>query len=147
MSDQMAIQDLLREWRFALMDRADRWVERLPWRRGRSAGQRGEDSAARYLTLHGYRIVQRNFRAPRGEIDLIAMDGESLVFIEVKARANDSKGTPAAAVDERKQGRIRHAAEWYCARYRMQDRPVRFDVIAISGADRSRRIELLKDAF
>jgi putative endonuclease len=147
MSDEMAIQDRLRGWRAALIDRADRWVESLPWRRGRSAGQQGEDSAARYLALHGYRIVHRNFRAPRGEIDLIAMDGATLVFIEVKARADDSKGTPAAAVDERKQRRIRHAAEWYCARYRMQDRPVRFDVIAISGADRSRRIELLKDAF
>jgi putative endonuclease len=147
MGNAIAFQDRLRGWRAGLMDRADHWLERLPWRRGRSAGQEGENSAARYLARQGYRIVQRNFRTARGEIDLIAMDGMTLVFIEVKARADDAKGTPAAAVDERKQDRIRRAADWYCARYRMQNRPVRFDVVAISGAGRSRRIELLKDAF
>jgi putative endonuclease len=147
MSTARAIQNLMIGWRADFMDRADRWLDRLPWRSGRSAGQRGEDSAARYLARRGYRIVQRNFRTAGGEIDLIAYDGRTLVFIEVKARADDAMGTPAAAVDERKQERIRRAAEWYCARYRMQDRAVRFDVVAISGAGRSRRTELLKDAF
>jgi putative endonuclease len=75
------------------------------------------------------------------------MDGTTLVFIEVKARASDAKGTPAAAVNERKQERIRRAAEWYCARYHVRGRGVRFDVVAISGAGDSRRIEVLKDAF
>ena len=147
MSMAISVQDRMREWRAGLMDRADRWFERLPWHRGRSAGQQGEDTAARYLTRQGYRIVQRNFRTPRGEIDLIATNGGTLIFIEVKARTDDAKGTPAAAVDERKQARIRRAAEWYCARYRTQDRSVRFDVVAISGRGPSRRIELLKDAF
>jgi putative endonuclease len=147
MASAIAIQDRLRGWRAGLMDQAGRLLERLAWRRQRSAGQQGEDRAARYLALHGYRIIQRNFRAPRGEIDLIAMDGATLAFIEVKARAHDAKGTPAAAVDERKQERIRRAAEWYCARYSMQARPVRFDVVAISGKGGTRRIEVLKDAF
>ena len=147
MNDGIAIQDRLRGWRANLLDRADRWLERLTWRGERSAGQRGEDSAARHLMMHGYRIVQRNFRAPRGEIDLIAKDGTTLVFIEVKARASDSKGTPAAAVDERKQERIRRAAEFYCARHRLQDRRVRFDVVAISGIGKLRKIELIKEAF
>lgn len=147
MSSAIALHDRVRGWRASLMDRADRWLERLSWRREGTTGQQGEDSAARYLSRYGYRIVRRNFRTARGEIDLIAMDGGTLVFIEVKARFDDTKGTPAAAVDERKQARIRRAAEWYCARYRMEKRRVRFDVVAISGVGRSRRIELLKDAF
>lgn len=147
MSTAITIQDRLRGWRVMLMDLADRWLDQLLWRHNRSAGQRGEDGAARYLARHGYRIVQRNFRTARGEIDLIALDRGTLVFVEVKARASSVMGAPAEAVDQRKQDKIRRAAEWYCARYRMNRRTVRFDVVAITGAGSSRRIELLKDAF
>lgn len=130
-----------------LMEAGDRWLDRLPWRLSRSAGQKGEDGAARYLARHGYRIVKRNFRTARGEVDLIALDRGTLVFVEVKARASSAMGVPAEAVDERKQDKIRRAAEWYCARYHTAQRPVRFDVVAVTGTGSSQRIELLKDAF
>jgi putative endonuclease len=147
MSSASAINERLRGWRDGLMERLDRLIDRLPARQARPAGREGEDSAARYLARHGYRILRRNFRTARGEIDVIATERETLVFVEVKARADDRMGTPAAAVDQRKQERIRRAAEWYCARYRMRDRAIRFDVVAISGSGPSRRIEVLKDAF
>jgi len=137
----------MRGWRAKLMTQVDRLLDRLPGRQARPAGQEGEDSAARHLTRHGYRILRRNFRTARGEIDLIATDRDTLVFVEVKARADHRMGTPAAAVDERKQERIRKAAEWYCARYKMASRAIRFDVVAISGSGAARRIEVLKDAF
>jgi putative endonuclease len=147
MNTAAGIHECLRGWRSGLMDRLDRLLERLPLRGIRTAGQEGEAAAARHLARHGYRILRRNFRTARGEIDLIACDRETLVFIEVKARADDRLGTPAAAVDQRKQERIRRAAEWYCARYKMHGRAIRFDVVAITGHGPSRRIEVIKDAF
>jgi putative endonuclease len=147
MSTAGGFYERLRRWRAGVLAKVDQLFERLHRRELRPSGQAGEDSAARHLARHGYRIVGRNFRTARGEIDLIATDRETLVFVEVKARADDRMGTPAAAVDQRKQERIRRAAEWYCARYKMRDRAVRFDVVAISGSGRSRRIEVLKDAF
>lgn len=141
------IHECLRGWRNGLLDRLDRLIDGLPFRGARTAGEEGEASAARHLARHGYRILGRNFRTARGEIDLIASDHETLVFVEVKARADDRMGTPAAAVDQRKQERIRRAAEWYCARYKMHSRAIRFDVVAISGHGPARRIEVIKDAF
>lgn len=75
------------------------------------------------------------------------IDGDTLVFVEVKARRTATAGSPEAAVDERKQHRIRRAAEIYAERHRANERPIRFDVIAISGEGRERKLEHLKDAF
>jgi putative endonuclease len=138
---------LLRRWYASLTEYLGGVLQRLPRKHQLSAGREGEDSAARHLARHGYRIVGRNFRTARGEIDLIATDRDTLVFVEVKARSDNHMGTPEAAVDQRKQERIRRAAEWYCARYKMLDRRIRFDVVAISGNGPARRIEVLKDAF
>lgn len=115
--------------------------------RGGRLGQRGERVAARYLRRRGYRIVTRNFRAAGAEIDLVALDGPTLVFIEVKTRLAASAGAPEEAVGRRKQERLRRAAQIYGARHRAEDRPMRFDVVAISGEGRRRRVELFKDAF
>jgi len=110
-------------------------------------GRRGERDAERYLKRRGYRILDRNFRAAGAEIDLVAAEGGSLVFIEVKARRSVGSGTPQEAADDRKQRRIRRAAEIYIARERAHDLPIRFDVVAIRIDGGEVQIELLKDAF
>jgi putative endonuclease len=82
-------------------------------------GRRGERAAEKYLRRCGYRIVERNFRAAGAEIDIVAMDGETLVFVEVKTRRSRDAGAPEEAVDERKQKQIRRAAEIFATRYRV----------------------------
>lgn len=128
-------------------DYLDRWYEEMPWRRRIPLGRRGEDIAARYLRRCGYRILERNFRAAGAEIDLVAADRETFVFVEVKTRSGADFGMPAEAVDARKSERIRRAAAMYLRRNRAAERPARFDIVAIIGAGRARRLELLKDAF
>ena len=118
---------------------------RLPY------GERSEHLAARHLKWRGYKIIARNFRAAGAEIDIIMKDHETLVFVEVKARMSDRVGPPELAVDDRKQYRIRRAAEIFANRHHMQDlaqdRPMRFDVVAIRGDGRGRKVKHLKDAF
>ena len=76
-------------------------------------GRAGEDAAAALLEAHGYRIVARNVRLPGGEIDIIARDGDTVVFVEVKARASGSFGSAAGAVDARKRATLRAvASDW-----------------------------------
>ena len=114
---------------------------RLPY------GERSEHLAARHLKWRGYKIIARNFKAAGAEIDVIVMDHDTMVFVEVKARMSDAMGPPELAVDDRKQYRIRRAAEIFASRSRSQDRPIRFDVVAIRGDGRGRKVEHLKDAF
>ncbi|MGD0073304.1 MAG: YraN family protein [Candidatus Binataceae bacterium] len=133
-------------------------LERLiAWLRGDEAGggsstrirlgARGERIAERHLKRNGYRIVSRNFRAAGAEVDLVAMDGATLVFVEVKTRQGASAGAPQEAVDRRKQAHIRRAAAIYADRNRAASGAIRFDVVAIAGAGAERRVEILKDAF
>jgi putative endonuclease len=76
-------------------------------------GRAGEEAAAALLEAHGYRIVGRNVRLPGGEIDIIARDGETIVFVEVKARAGGTFGSAAGAVDARKRAKLRAiASDW-----------------------------------
>jgi putative endonuclease len=128
-------------------DWLDRWYEELPWRRRLAVGKRGEQIARRYLRRRGYIILAANYRAAGAEIDLVAFDRETLVFIEVKAREHTAVGTPREAVDEHKQQQIRRAADAYVAARRATGLAVRFDVVAMVGTGRGRKIELLKDAF
>jgi putative endonuclease len=137
---------LRRRW-VMVGDYFDRWYEELPWRRQVPLGRRGEDIAVRHLRRSGSRILERNFRAGGAEIDLIAADHETLVFVEVKARSSAGFGVPAEAVDARKSERIRRAATLYLRQNHAEERPARFDIIAIVGAGRACRLELLKDAF
>ncbi|MBQ9300715.1 MAG: YraN family protein [Clostridia bacterium] len=90
--------------------------------------------AARYVRRRGCRILARRYRAADGEIDLIAMDGGTLAFIEVKARPEGKLGSGAAAVNADKQRRVRHAAQAYCARFGYSGRPCRFDILEFSRA-------------
>ena len=114
---------------------------RLPY------GERSEHLAARHLKWRGYKIIARNFRAAGAEIDIIVMRHGTLVFVEVKARMSNSLGPPELAVDDRKQYRIRKAAAIFISRNRSDERPMRFDVVAITGDGRGRKVEHLKGAF
>ena len=110
----------------------------------REIGSGYEEMAAAYLIEQGYTILERNFRERYGEIDIIARDGEYLVFVEVKYRKNEKNGDPAEAVGAYKQQRIRRTAQYYLYKKRMgTETPCRFDVVAILG----REIRLIRDAF
>jgi putative endonuclease len=93
-------------------------------------GDRGENVAARHLRNAGYKIIMRNFRCDLGEIDIIAREGKTLVFVEVKTRAYDDP-TPEEQVNPVKQQQIQKAAKFYLGRYGFPQPPARFDVIAI----------------
>jgi putative endonuclease len=111
-------------------------------------GRRGERIAERHLRRQGYLILERNFRGAGAEIDLIAMDGETLVFVEVKTRRTAETGMPQEAVNYYKQRHLRRAGEVYAQSRRAHDRPMRFDVVAIlEDGGGHRHLELLKDAF
>ncbi|MBI3610552.1 MAG: YraN family protein [Nitrospirae bacterium] len=114
----------------------------------RAFGRQCESEAALFLERRGYRIVDRNVRLRRGEIDLVAYDGDVLVFVEVKARRNARYGGTPWAVDAQKQRRLSHLALHYLTRERLHDRPCRFDLVLIEGgSDRSVKIELIRNAF
>src|SRR5262249_9204570 len=111
-------------------------------------GRRGEDAAARYLKRLGYVIVARGHRDNIAEIDLVAVDGRTVVFIEVKTRTTHDAGHPADAVDNVKQRRLTRLALSYMKRHDLLDCKARFDVIAITWPDRGRPvIEHFKNAF
>ncbi len=97
-------------------------------------GGRGERAAVRYLKRRGYRILERNFRNPFGEVDIIARSGDVVAFIEVKTRLTDIFGAPSEAVDAARRRRYIKAAEFYFAGREM-DCTVRFDVIEVMGSD------------
>jgi len=111
-------------------------------------GSRGEELAAAFLQRIGFSIVERNFRCKGGEIDIVAKDGNTLVFIEVKSRKTVSYGVPQLAVTPFKQRQISKAALTWLARNHKHDAPARFDVIAIllSGYYQH-KIEHIRNAF
>jgi putative endonuclease len=125
----------------------DRWYEEMPWRQRIPAGRRGEQIAARHLKRCGYLILARNYRAAGAEIDLVALDESTLVFIEVKLRGGADFGRPAEAVDLDKRERIRRAAHAFIEWRGAADLAARFDVVELNGVGRTCRLELLKDAF
>jgi len=107
--------------------------------RNKELGERGEQAAARYLRLMGYEILERNFVCPAGEADIIARDGDYLVFVEVKTRTHIEKGMPEEAVDAKKRARYEKIACWFLADFEETDIPLRFDVISlvVVGEDRA----------
>ena len=112
----------------------------------RGLGNRGEREAARFLRKRGYRILVRGYRTRRGEIDLIARDGDTLVFVEVKTRRT---GQPAEAVTPEKQRRLALAGLEFVKKYGLRGQRARFDVIAIVWPDDRRppTIEHFRHAF
>jgi len=111
-------------------------------------GRYGEELAAQYLTRHGYRIIQQNFRATCGEVDIVAQDKNTLVFVEVKTRTGTGFGSPSEAVTHRKRQQISKTALVYLSQQRLLNEPARFDVVAILlRKDAEPYIELIKNAF
>lgn len=108
----------------------------------------GEDAAAEELKRRGYAIRTRNYRCRGGEADLVADDGETLVFVEVKTRSRLQYGLPREAVGWTKQQRLGRAAVHYCAMQRIEDRPIRFDVVEVVILNREvATVEVIRDAF
>lgn len=108
----------------------------------RRLGREGEDAACACLRTLGYRIVRRNFRSPDGEIDIIARDGETLVFVEVKARDAKSFGSALSAVDARKRRRLRAVAADFL-QFFAPEAKARFDILTVDGG----RMTLHRNAF
>lgn len=110
-------------------------------------GKTSEAIAAAYLERNGYRILVRNYRTKLGEIDLIARDGETLAFIEVKARRSSRYGNPKYAVNRWKQKKISMAALTYLKSTKQMGVKARFDVLAILSPTQPPEIELIRNAF
>jgi len=97
----------------------------------RGLGAWGEETAARFLLAKGYRVLDRNWYASHGELDLVAQEGETLVFVEVKARRRHDFGSPEEAITPAKQRKLRQTAWAYLQTHDMMDVDFRFDVVAI----------------
>jgi putative endonuclease len=110
-------------------------------------GKTGEDLACAELERRGYAILARRYRQQGGELDIIARDGPTLVFVEVKARDSREFGDAAEAVTARKQRRMARLALDYVARHRLHDCPCRFDVVAIHINEGAAAIEVFTNAF
>lgn len=112
-------------------------------------GDRGEREAARFLRRRGYRIVARKHRSRLGELDLVALDGETLVFVEVKTRSSHQAGHPTEAVTPAKQRQLTQVALAFLKRHGLLERRARFDVISVVWSADSRRpaIEHYPNAF
>jgi putative endonuclease len=119
----------------SLFDGLRHRIRRRRWTLERANGVRGEDLAMRYLQARKFIVIARNFR-PRsghGEIDLIAWDGDTLVFVEVKSSINDERGTPDRSIDRNKRERLEWAARAYLARTRVLWEQSRFDIVTVVG--------------
>jgi putative endonuclease len=114
---------------------------------GKRTGEKGEELAAAHLTEAGYRIIDRNYRCFFGEIDIVAEEGATLVFVEVKSRRSDAYGPPQLAVGREKQKKISRIALHYLSEHRLRQRPARFDVVAVKLLPAGHRIELIRNAF
>lgn len=111
------------------------------------SGFRGEDLAAEYLKKNGYKIIERNFRAVGGELDIIAIDGDVLSFVEVKARSSSEFGTPLEAITRRKMNSIIKTAQFYKLKNPKLPNAMRIDAVAIALDSYSEveSIELVKN--
>ncbi len=119
-----------------------------PWWR-RWFGTRSERAAARFLRRQGFRILARNYTCPHGELDLIALDGRCVVFVEVRSTGGDDLDRPAASVDQAKQRRLTRLALYYLQEHHLLDGAARFDVLALSwpAQQREPRIVHYRQAF
>lgn len=110
-------------------------------------GRQGEIEAAAFLERNGYRVLERNYRCRYGEIDIVAKEGGTLVFVEVKKRGSDRFGPPTESVDGRKQRKLLLAAQSYVESNRLVDLDLRFDVVGIESDCGKLSFELVRNAF
>ena len=106
-------------------------------------GRKGEDIAVEALKRRGYKIIERNYKCPFGEIDIIAKCGDTIAFVEVKRRDSKSFGTSLSAIDEKKRRRIVLSALHYLKNLKEAPKKCRFDVVGIDGGD----VKVIKNAF
>lgn len=118
----------------------------MTFRRMRT-GKQGEDLAAAHLAENGYRILERNYRSVFGEIDIVAEEGDTLVFVEVKSRRSEAYGDPQLAVGSKKQRKISRVAMSYLSEKGWNRRPARFDIVAVKLRPSGNLIELIRNAF
>jgi putative endonuclease len=111
-------------------------------------GRAAEELAATFLTKRGVRILLRNMQCRRGEIDIIGLDGDTLIFVEVRLRGNNQFGGAAGSINRRKQEKIIHAATWWLTRggQAYAKREMRFDTVLLERLE-ARQIIWLKNAF
>ena len=118
--------------------------------RGAPRAARGADAertAAEHLARAGLRLLARNYRSPRGEIDLVMREGATLVFVEVRYRSRSDYGHAAETVDRRKQARLRATAEHFLQHRSRCPGPCRFDIVAVTPGSEGPRVEWLRNAF
>ncbi len=118
------------------------------FKRPKTLGARGEDAAAKFLKRNGFKILARNVQLSRYEIDIIAREGDTIAFVEVKTRTSDSIAVPEANVDARKQRHIRRAAHTYIAKHGDDETYYRFDIASVLLPENGPpAITLYRDAF
>ncbi len=110
-------------------------------------GKEGESIAVRHLLKNGYQILAQNYRTRYGEIDIIAKEGNTLVFVEVKARRSDSFGNPKYAITFRKKHKMSMAALDYLKNTKQSHVKARFDVVVIRSGEENPDIEIIRNAF
>ena len=131
----------------------DRPVRMTPsWFARRTArqalGERSEQLAVRWLQDQGYRLCERNVRFPVGEIDIVAQEGDTLCFVEVRSTSSLAWGGPLVTITPQKQQRLIRAGQWYLQRLRRIPEHVRFDVVSVEWNDAAApRVELIRGAF
>ncbi len=113
----------------------------------RTKGKIGEDAAAKYLKQQGYEILEQNYYYNHGEIDIIAMDGNTLVFVEVKSRRSTRFGEPEESITPKKQELLRRTAEGYVVEKNIGEIICRFDVVSIILKNGNAECKILKDCF
>ena len=110
-------------------------------------GKKGEEVALRFLKKKGYKIIEKNYVCKMGEMDIIAREKDTLVFVEVKTRTSMAFGPPQLAVNSMKQMQLSKVALYFLKEKRLEDIKARFDVVAILLRPKGEEIELIKDAF
>ena len=110
-------------------------------------GKKGEDIAVDYLDRVGYQILNRNYRCLFGEVDIVAMDGDTVVFIEVKSRRSERFGDPQMAVGLEKQKKLSRIALKYLDDRRLYPCNARFDVVAVKLLPAGNQVEIIRNAF
>lgn len=110
-------------------------------------GNRAENLALKYLKRAGLKLVERNFSCRVGELDLIMRDGDYLVFTEVRYRKDLDFGGALESIDQRKQQKLRRAAQTYLQKHKLNDCPCRFDILCLTGSVIKPHYQWIKNAF
>ncbi|HNQ17914.1 MAG TPA: YraN family protein [Smithellaceae bacterium] len=110
-------------------------------------GKKGEKIAIEYLKKNGYHIKEINFRCPLGELDIVAREKKTIVFVEVKTRYSIKSGYPEQSVNFRKQRKLSQLAQWYMQKNKITEQSARFDVVAVTLDKQCVDIKLIKNAF